>query len=383
MTTRKQAAYVGVSLLLLLIYPLASTVVYTVSERELAVVLQFGRPVAERTEPGLYFKVPFIQEVRRLPKTYMFWEGTGADEKLVDVTTRDSKKIEATIWSVWRITDPGTFVRSLRTVDNAETRVKEFVRSTARDVLSRNRLAEIVRSTGREMSLTLGLPESALQGEDQGAIVEVIEQAMAPEARQAIETGRERLMEQIRTDAHAALEQGRVGEAEGSAQDRDGGGRGIELVDIGLSRVEFVPEVRNAAFDRLIALMEAIATKNRSEGDQRKQEIINQAKAAAEAIQGEGSEQSNVLRGKVEAEIISEYAQAIADSDGFYEFNRTLELYKKALQGPDTRLILGTDNPLLRLLTDSEAGPRGDVEGITEDPSSTTAAAEPSEAEGP
>ncbi len=349
MSPRTRTLSIGISLLLVLLFPVAKSMLYIVDERELAVVFQFGDPVAERTKPGLYVKWPFIQEVRRLPKTYQFWEGTGRDEKLVDVTTSDSKKIEATIWAVWRITDPVTFVRTLRTEENAETRVKEFVRSTARDVLTTNRLAEIVRSTSRHMSLTLGLPESALGGEDQGDVEAVIEQAMAPEARQAIETGRKKLMEKIREDAHLALGQS---QSQGTSENS---GRGIELIDVGLSRVEFVPEVRNAAFDRLIALMEAIATKNRSEGDQRKKEIVNQAKADAEAIRGEGSEEANILKGEVEAELINKFAQAIEDSGGFYELNRTLELYKKSLQGPDTRLILSTDSSLLRLLTDANA----------------------------
>lgn len=349
MSDTRRFLYVGIGLLLLVAIPLGGSVFYTVDERELAVVLQFGEPVAERTEPGLYLKLPVVQEVRRLPKTYQFWEGTGADEKLVDVTTSDSKKIEATMWAVWRVTDPGAFVRTLRTVDNAETRVKEFVRSTARDVLTRNDLAEIVRSTDREMTLTLGLPETALAGEDEGAIQETIEQAMAPEAREPIENGRKQLMAEIRRDAQAALSTGRDGEADSD------GGRGIELVDVGLSRVEFVPEVRDAAFERLIALMEAIATKNRSEGEQRRQEIINEAQAEAESIRGQGSEQANILRGEAEAKIIEAYAAAIEESEGFYDFNRTLELYEKALGGSGTRLILSTDNPLLRLLTEGDA----------------------------
>lgn len=355
MNRSRRALFLGISIALLLIIPLSSTLLYVVNERELAVVLQFGEPVAERTEPGLYFKVPFVQEVRRLPKTYQYWEGNAPDEKLVDVTTRDSKKIEATIWALWRITDPGDFVRTLRTVENAETRVKEFVRSNARDVLTRNDLAEIVRSTNRDMSLTLGLPETALTGDDQESIEVVIEQAMAPEARQSVETGRKELMDQIRLDAQGAL--GATNEtapAEAPISEATGArGRGIVLVDVGLARVEFVPEVRNAAFERLIALMEAIATKNRSEGEQRKQEIINRAASEAESIRGEGSEQSNRLRGEVEAKITEEFAAAIEESAGFYEFNRTLELYKKALRGNGTRFVLGTDNTLLRLLTDS------------------------------
>src|SRR3954453_17769588 len=157
MTSRQRIAIL-IGLLMILAVPLLGTVCYTVSERELAVLLQFGQPVASRTEPGLYFKLPFIQEVLRLPKTLQVWHGTRQSEKLVDVPTADGKKVEVTVWAVWRINDPVQFVRTLRTVPNAESRVKEFVRSTARDTITTYNLAEIVRSTNRKMSYTLGLP---------------------------------------------------------------------------------------------------------------------------------------------------------------------------------------------------------------------------------
>ena len=92
----------------------------------------------------------------RLPKTLQVWHGTNQDEKLVDVPTADGKKVEVTVWAVWKITDPAQFVRTLRTVPNAESRVKEFVRSTARDTITTNNLAEIVRSTNRKMTYTSG-----------------------------------------------------------------------------------------------------------------------------------------------------------------------------------------------------------------------------------
>src|SRR6266404_2502386 len=90
--------------------------------------------------------------------TLQVWHGTGPAEKLVDVPTKDGKKVEVTVWAVWKITDPAQFVRTLRTVPNAESRVKEFVRSTARDTITTNNLAEIVRSTNRKMTYSLGLP---------------------------------------------------------------------------------------------------------------------------------------------------------------------------------------------------------------------------------
>ena len=104
------AVLIGV--FLVLIIPLGRTVCYTVNERELAVLLQFGQPVASRTEPGLYFKLPFVQEVLRLPKTLQVWHGTHQSEKLVDVPTADGKKVEVTVWAAWRITDPAQFVRT-------------------------------------------------------------------------------------------------------------------------------------------------------------------------------------------------------------------------------------------------------------------------------
>ncbi|HEU5115516.1 MAG TPA: hypothetical protein VFT74_02455 [Isosphaeraceae bacterium] len=113
-----------------------------------------------------------------------------------------------------------------------------------------------------------------------------------------------------------------------------------------------------------------------------RKEIVNQAKAGAEAIPGEGSEQANILKGEVEAELISKFAQAVEDSGGFYELSRTLELHKKSLQGPGIRLILSTDSSLLRLLTDADAlnssGPSGRPRSSA--PGSISESSEPDEA---
>ena len=281
----------------MLAVPLAESVLYTVNERELAVLLQFGEPVASRTKPGLYFKLPLIQEVMRLPKTLQVWHGTSQDEKLVDVPTADGKKVEVTVWAVWRITDPAQFVRTLRTVPNAESRVKEFVRSTARDTITTNNLAEIVRSTNRKMTYTLGLPpemvaqagsepgKKAADAEPDQAMLDFI---VPPEAKESIALGRLKITDQIKENAQRAWPR--------TARARPTG-RGIELVDVGLSRIEFVPQVREAAFDRAISLMEAIAVKTISEGEQRKKEIINKAKAEVAEDRGRGQAGSQYPQG--------------------------------------------------------------------------------------
>ncbi len=354
MNRRKWLA-VLIGLCLVLAIPLTRTVCYTVTERELAVLLQFGQPVASRTTPGLYLKLPFVQEVLRLPKTLQVWHGTRSSEILVDVPTADGKKIDATVWAVWRITDPVQFVQTLRTVVNAESRVKEFVRSMARDTITTQKLAEIVRSTNRKMTYTLGLPPEMLAAATAAAAAPAgqkpaardLEQVIPdfvvpPEARENVTLGRLKIMDQIKEDAQHALAQD--GSREGQTL-----GRGIELVDVGLSRIEFVPEVREAAFERAVSLMEAIATKTTSEGEQRKKEIINKTQAEVQKIEGEGKQEANIKKGKADADIIDAYAKAMRETGEFYTFIRTLEAYKEALKG-DTRLILTTDSSLLRLI---------------------------------
>jgi membrane protease subunit HflC len=349
---RRRIAAVLVGVALVLSVPLAESVFYTVNERELAVLLQFGEPVASRTAPGMYLKLPMIQEVMRLPKTLQVWHGTSQDEKLVDVPTADGKKVEVTVWAVWRINDPAQFVRTLRTVPNAESRVKEFVRSTARDTITTHNLAEIVRSTNRKMTYTLGLPPEMIaragepgkkptDAETDQAMLDFI---VPPEAKESVSLGRLKITDQIRQNAQRALAEG--GQSHSLDQTK---GRGIELIDVGLSRIEFVPQVREAAFDRAISLMEAIAVKTTSEGEQRKKEIINKTKAEVQKIEGQGKQEASILKGRVDAEIIDSYAKAIRETGEFYNFTRTLEVYKEALKG-ETRLILTTDSELLRMV---------------------------------
>lgn len=323
-------------------------------------------------------KLPFVQEVLRLPKTLQVWHGTRQAEKLVDVPTADGKKVEVTVWAVWRITDPAQFVQTLRSVENAESRVKEFVRSTARDTITTHNLAEIVRSTNRKMTYTLGLPPemiaaaTATTGQDVPA--KALEQAIPdfvvpPEARESVALGRLKIMDQIKQEAQRALAQ------DGNKSGKDKG-RGIELVDVGLSRIEFVPQVREAAFERAVSLMEAIATKTTSEGEQRKKEIINKTQAEVQKIEGEGKQEANILKGKADADIIDSYAKAIRETGDFYTFIRTLEAYKEALKG-ETRLILTTDSALLRMIKKLEpAKPETKGSPIASSPSTGPAPAQ-------
>lgn len=311
-------------LLLLAIFILIPSMVYVVDQREMAVVLEFGNPVAERTDPGIYFKTPFVQTVQKLPSTRQFW-GDDARFSLPDLPTRDDKKIEVMPWALWRIREPTVFVQRLRTMEEGEKRVSEFVRGAIRDTITKYDLAELVRSSDR---LTSAPPDPAVVIEG-GPRSEVIK----------IKFGRKKILDEIKDEVRRRLDSGA----------EDGGSRGVELIDVGISQIEFVESVQRKTFDRWIAERQAISSRNENEGVRLKQEILNRTEAEVQKIEGEGKRRSNELRGEVDAEVIRKYAQAIEEAGEFYTFVRTLEAYKTAING-DTRLILTTDSDFLRML---------------------------------
>jgi membrane protease subunit HflC len=121
-------------------------------------------------------------------------------------------------------------------------------------------------------------------------------------------------------------------------------------VDVGIYNISFVPAVREAAFDRLKTAMEAIAAKHYNEGAEKKQLILNETEAEILSLTGEGEGESSSIRGKIDAAIIADYAKAINETGDFYNFDRTLKLYKEAMGGKSSRLILTTDSELFRML---------------------------------
>ncbi len=326
--------------------------VFTVNEQQLAVVLRFGNPVREYTEPGVRFKVPFVETVRMLPKTQQFWGGERSDE-LPDLPTRDDKKIELIPWAVWRIKEPTDFVKRLRTTENAEQRVAQITRSAIRDVLTKYDLAEIVRSTNRPIPASSDLAASS-------AIVSVLandpalasdpallDSALAPTtkagnaATAGIQMGRTKILEIIKQEATRRLAR---------PSDDDGeGGRGIELVDLGISQVDFVESVRAKTFDRWIAERDSISARNTNEGERLKQKIVNEAKAEVAKIEGEGQQVASQTKGTADALAIRKYAEVINEVGDFYTFTRTLEAYEKALN-KDSRMILTTDSDFFQML---------------------------------
>lgn len=316
------------------------SVLYTVDQREIAVVLQFGNPVAERTEPGIYLKMPLIQQVHKLPSTRQFW-GNDPNPKYIlsDLPTKDDKKIEVIPWAIWRINEPTVFVQRLRTMENAQERVAQFTRGAIRDVVTQYDLAELVRSSDRPLFTSAG----QVGGNNDEPIAETVaEPVQGRRVRMNIQHGRLKILDKIKQECRDRL-------ASGSGNGAEAGGRGIELIDVGISQIDFVASVRTKTFDRWVAERQAISARNVNEGERMKQEILNAAAAEAEKITGLGKKQANEVRGEVDAEIIKEYAKAITQVGEFYTFVRTLEAYETAIT-KDARLILTTDSEFFGLL---------------------------------
>lgn len=337
---KKVAVVLGFLILLLILSPLF---VFVVDEREMAVVLRFGAPRQSYNEPGMYMKLPMADTIYRIPKYIQFW-GDNEQELLPDLPTKDDKKIELIPWAIWRVNDPITFVQQLRSMDVAESRVGTIVRSAIRDVVTQYDLEEIVRSTNRELLISevgLGNTLAELPVE---VPVDLIEKASNLKEG-GIRFGRTKILERIRTEAHRRLAS--------TGNDVDTAGRGIELIDVGISQIRFVDSVRRKTFDRWVAERQAISAKNVNEGERLRSAIINETKAEVARIEGEGEQKSSELKGKTDAEVIKRYADAMQKTGDFFTFVRTLQAYEKSI-GPESQLILSTDSPFFHLFKEME-----------------------------
>jgi membrane protease subunit HflC len=207
-----------------------------------------------------------------------------------------------------------------------------------RDVIAQYDLAELIRSSKRT------LPNS---NDSVKQAAEIADAALPQEIAQdkpvvtAIKFGRAKLLDMIREESKRRL----VEQGEG---EEDIGGA-IEIVDVGVSQVMFVESVRQNTFDRWISERGAISMGILKEGETRKAMIINAANAEVQKIEGRGQKEASEIRGKVDAEMIRRYAEAISQVGDFYTFTRTLSAYESAIN-KDSRMILSTDNEFLKMI---------------------------------
>jgi modulator of FtsH protease HflC len=290
---------------------------YNIDEAEQAIVVQFGRPIGDPiTTPGLHFKLPFVQEVRRFDKRFLSWDGDPNQ-----IPTRGEQFISVDTTARWRISDPLTFLQRVHDERGAINRLNDILDSLVRDHISASELSEIVRS--HDWKVTEEDLKRALAAEDE-----------EKELLQKVSVGREQLVASILKTAQEMMY-----------------AYGIELEDIRIKRIDYVQAVQERVFERMIAERQRMAEEFRSEGAGRAAEIEGQTERMLAEIISEAKRKAEVIRGNADAEATRVYNQAFGADPEFYSFFRTLESYADSL-GEHLTLIIGADSEYFRYLRD-------------------------------
>ncbi len=296
---------VGVVLLIVL-----GQSMYTVSETEQVVITQFGNPVGDAVvSPGLHFKIPFIQRTNVFEKRFLEWDGNPNQ-----VPTRDRRFIWVDTYARWRITDPLLFFQRLRDERGAQSRLDDILDGETRNAVASHDLIELVRSNNRNAD------DVQIESDEEAVILEMIERGREEITREILET------------------------AAGRTSDL-----GIELLDLRLKRINYVEEVQQDVFARMIAERQRIAEQFRSEGQGESARIQGERERELAQIQSEAYREAEELRGLADAEATAVYAEAYNLDADFYAFTKSLETYEQTMD-QETFFILGTDSELLRYL---------------------------------
>ena len=285
------------------------TSAYIVDETEQVVVTQFGRVVGtSKQEPGLYFKVPFIQHATYFPKNLLHWDGDPGQ-----IPTLDKTYIWVDTFARWKIVDPVKFFQTVNNVLSAQGRLDDIIDPAVRNFITKNRLIEAVRNSNR----VLDTFEIGLEDVKEAPIY-------------TIETGREKITQGILKGAQPKLAP-----------------FGIELVDVKVKRINYVEQVRDSVYGRMIAERNQIAEKFRSEGKGEAQNILGEKERDLKRITSEAYRTAQEIKGKADAEATHIYAEAFSKDPEFYSFLRTLEVYGEALD-ENSEVVLSTDSEFFK-----------------------------------
>jgi membrane protease subunit HflC len=288
--------------------------VYTVSETEQAILVQFGRPVGVVIkDAGLKLKIPFIQIVHRFDKRWLEFDGD-----VNEIPTKDKKYIWVDTYARWRIADPLRFFQAVRDEIGAQSRLDDIVDGETRNAVASFDLIELVRSTNREFQVT-----------------EDLEGIGSAEALSRISTGRAKIAEMILKKASQITPE-----------------FGIELVDVRFKRINYVDTVQQKVYERMISERKRIAERSRSEGLGRAAEIRGQKERDMLQASSMGYKTAQEIKGAADAKATAIYAKAYGRDPELYQFVKAMETLESSLDG-QTTLILSTDSELVRYLKGS------------------------------
>jgi membrane protease subunit HflC len=291
---------------------LSTQSVFILDETQQAIVTQFGKPIGEpRTSPGVNFVIPFIQKVQFFDKRYLEWDGNKNQ-----VPTKDKKFIFVDTYARWEITNPLQFFIRLRDERSAQSRLDDILDGETRNAIASHNLLDIVRSTNREPEVTEEFMEEL-------------------EVLQEIEVGRDKIEEIILQKANER------------ASDL-----GVRILDFRFKRMNYVDEVRDRVYDRMISERNRIADQFRSEGQGEARKILGDKERDLAKIQSEAKREAEEIRGVADAEATEIYASAYnqnRQSIDLYKFLRSMEALENSLD-KETSLVISSDSDLFKYL---------------------------------
>jgi len=270
---------------------------FTVYQTRLALVVRLGQPVKIVTEPGLNFKLPFVDSVIYVDKRILDLENAAAE-----VIASDQKRLVVDAFARYRINNALLFYQSVGTVDAANSRLSTLLNAALRRVLGEATLTHVVR-------------------DDRAALMA-------------------RVREQV---------------------DREAAAFGITVVDVRIRRADLPAENSQAVFERMKSERKREATEFRAQGSQRAQEIRARADRDITVIIADAQSKGDTMRGEGEAERNRIFAEAFGKDPDFFAFYRSMQAYESGLRHSDTRMVLKPDSDFFRYFADPAGRPREDA----------------------
>lgn len=271
----KQNLFLGILGVVVLLIVLGASPFFIVDLTQTAIVVQLGQPKRTVTEPGLKFKVPFVQEVRYFDKRLLDY-----DVPAREVITQDKKTILIDNFAKWKIVDPLEVYKAFQTQRGALQRLDDIIYSELRVELGRHELSEIV-SANRLLIMS-----------------EVAKRANQKASKY-----------------------------------------GLEVLDVRIKRADLPEQNAKAVFDRMQAERERIAKQYKAEGAEEAQKIRSEAEKDRQILIAEAYKTSQEIRGEGDAKAYKIYADAYRQDPKFFEFVRSMEAYKKTFAKDTTMVL--------------------------------------------
>ncbi|XLM20108.1 protease modulator HflC [Chromobacterium piscinae] len=271
----------------------ASLSLFTVDQRQYALVFQFGEVVKVISQPGIQFKIPLLQNVRYFDRRVQTIDAETPEL----FNTREKKNVLVDSFVKWRVVDVSQFYKSVGTEAAAVARLKQTINDGLRAEFGQKTVADVISGQ------------------------------------------RDQVMETVRKRA-----------------DADARKIGVEILDVRLKRVDFPDKISSSVYDRMQSERRTVASKLRSEGAADAERVRAEADKQRDVILAEAYRKAQELKGAGDAKAAAIYAEAYGKNPEFYAFWRSMDAYKESFKNKSDVLVLDPSSDFFKYLKNPQAG---------------------------